>query len=311
MISAALAFSSCKDDEPPRPPKLSFETSTMTVKESDGAIQVKVVLDKAAAEDLTIDYSIGGTAIERNDASGPFLPDYIITSGYQKLEIPKGELEQIIELRLNSDTDLEDEENIVFTIDAVSSQEVEIAGNNIDIKVQQEDGLIVQLSWGNADALYPDVDMDLFIWLPNASGTLVLVPRLYGFSNNSPRTQLLSTTPLEFIFLPAAVTALNDGPIGVSANYYSGTQEPMQFKIEYIKFVNGAPGAPEARSGTYSNGNINPWLESQVWPLLVATFRKSGTDFLDFSDIAVPAAGSRQVSGGTEPVLGLKRFALR
>ena len=62
LVGAALGLSSCKDDEPPVPPKLSFAESAMTVNEDAGVIEVELVLDKPYSRDLNVEYNLGGTA---------------------------------------------------------------------------------------------------------------------------------------------------------------------------------------------------------------------------------------------------------
>ena len=112
MFAVALTISACKDDDPPVPPSVTFEASTRTVKESDGTIEVKVVLDKPAPEDITVTYTIGGTAVEEVAAAGQHATDYAIKSDYKEVKIAKGESEGIIQLDLYSDTDLEEDETI-------------------------------------------------------------------------------------------------------------------------------------------------------------------------------------------------------
>src|SRR5690348_8224666 len=96
LFAVALTIAACKDDDPPVPPTVAFEAKTKTVKESDGTAQVKVVLDKAAPEDITITYSISGSAWEKVAAAGQHNSDYEVTSDYKEVKILKGESEGII-----------------------------------------------------------------------------------------------------------------------------------------------------------------------------------------------------------------------
>jgi hypothetical protein len=105
--SFVFVFTSCDDDEPPAKPKLAFATSEMTVKESDANLQIQVVLDKPANEDITIEYSLSGTAKDDVSAGSTLPTDYVVVSDYLELEIPKGETTGISELELISDTDFE------------------------------------------------------------------------------------------------------------------------------------------------------------------------------------------------------------
>ncbi|MGC3946624.1 MAG: hypothetical protein QM762_19230 [Chryseolinea sp.] len=255
LFAVALTISSCKDDDPPVPPTVAFEAKTRTVKESDGTIQIKVVLDKPAPEDITVTYSFTGTAMEYVAAAGQHASDYEIKSEYKKVKIAKDASEGIIELELYSDTDVEDDETIVLSIDTVEPVEVKATvPDDITITVQQEDGLIVGLVWGETGVTYPDVDMDLILWAPNASGTLVPAYGFLGYAGDYNTNLITTASPnYELFFLPGVV---DDGSYGISANYYAGTKEPMKFKVTYVPIVNGADGTPVVKDGTYTKANI-------------------------------------------------------
>ena len=66
VISLGFGFSSCKEDEPPAKPKLSFANTEITVNEDDGVLEVELVLDKAHSKDLRIEYELGGTASDQD-----------------------------------------------------------------------------------------------------------------------------------------------------------------------------------------------------------------------------------------------------
>ncbi|MEJ1240182.1 Calx-beta domain-containing protein [Chryseolinea sp. T2] len=294
LFAVALTIAACKDDDPPVPPTVAFEAKTKTVKESDGTVQVKVVLDKAAPEDITVTYSLSGTAWEDVAAAGQHNSDYAIASDYKEVKILKGESEGIIELDLYSDTDLEEDETIIFSIDAVEPAEVTpVVPDDITITVQQEDGLFVLLGWGETGVTYPDVDMDLIFWGANTSGALIpAYDQFRGFAGDYPTNLLPSTTPnYEYFFLPGVIS---DGTYGISANYYSGTKEPMKFKVAYATVVNGVQGTPVVKDGEYALANINAWdTETGTEVVLASTFKKAGATFSDFSDITKQATGSR------------------
>lgn len=299
MFGVALTISACKDDDPPAPPSVAFEAKTKTVKESDGTIQVKVVLDKPATEAITVKYSFTGTAVEEVAAAGQHSVDYAITSDYKEVTIAKGESEGIIELDLYSDTDIEEDETITLSIDSVEPVDVKATvPDDITITVQQEDGLVVAIAWGETGVTYPDVDMDLILWAPNTGGALTPVFGYLGYSGDYITNMIESATPnYELFFVPSAVSVVPDGTYGISANYYSGTQEPMKFKVSFVPIVNGVDGTAVVKDGTYTLANINAWAEDGgATPQLAATFKKAGTTFSDFSDITVPATGSRQAT---------------
>ena len=296
----SLIFSSCKDDEPPAKPKLSFASSTMTVKESDENIEIQVVLDKAASEDITIDFSLSGTALDDVTAGTSEPSDYEVVSDYGEVEIKKGETTGIIELDIYSDSDFEDEdETIEISIEDVDSDEIEITRDDeITITVQQEDGLIVLLEWGVGDGEnYTDVDLDLFLWAENSSSVLVRTGYigLSGSNYTSVRGSYLSP---EYFFLPTALA--EDGSFGLSCTYYEGTVEPMNFEVSFIEIINGDDVSTVTKQGTFALANINKWDDDATGtdPVLIVKFKKAGTDFTDFEDIVVPGTGSRIGSSG-------------
>jgi hypothetical protein len=299
LSSFVFVFTSCDDDEPPAKPKLSFATSEITVKESDANLQIQVVLDKAASEDITIEYSLGGTAKD-DIAAGSSLPaDYEVVSDYLELEIPAGETTGVIELDFISDTDFEEDETIEISIEDVDSENIELTRDDeVNITVKQEDGLIVLLQWGiDANPAYTDVDMDLFLWAPNTSGVLVAIQYigLDGTANTNLRSSTLSP---EFFFLPTAIA--EDGPLGISCAYWGGTKEPMDFLVSFIEIVNGDDVATEEKGFAYTLANINEWDNETTGTdlQLLVTFNKAGTDFKDFVALAVPTSGSRMGSSG-------------
>lgn len=305
MFAGALTISACKDDDPPVPPSVAFEASTRTVKESDGTIEVKVVLDKPAPEDITVKYTIGGTAVEEVAAAGQHASDYAISSDYKEVKIAKGATEGIIELELFSDTDLEDDETITLAIASVTPVDVKPAvPDDITITVKQEDGLIVALTWGEEGVAYTDVDMDLILWVTNNAGTLVPNFQFLGYSGDYNTNLVEAFTPrIEYFFFPGVVA---DGTYGISANYYSGTREPMKFTVTYVEVVNGAEAASVDKQGTYTLQNINAWTEENAPQVLLAgTFKKVGSDFTDFSDLTIAATGSR--SGSFDVPSGIQR----
>ena len=285
LLAFCVVFSSCKEDEPFVKPKLSFAVSTLTVNEADDIIEIEVVLDKPAPEDITIDYSLDGTALDKVTSGDSY--DYEILSDYLEIQIDKGETTGIIEIQLYSDLEIEDPELIDIQLEDVDSEKIEITRDDrMKITVEQEDGIVVLLQWGVGEGEnYTDVDMDLFLWAENTSGTLVLT----GLGSTAP-----SFSPPEAIFLPTI--ALEDGTYGLSYNYYEGTVEPMNFEVIFAEFING-DFEPEAQmnifSGSYTLANINPWYTSEVDPLLSQTFKKTGSVYSDFSEITIPASGSR------------------
>jgi len=292
--SLGFVFTSCDDDPPPAKPKMSFAAAEMTVKESDADLEVQIVLDKPASEDVTIEYSIKGTAREKVAAGAAQLPaDYEILSDLEEVEIKKGETTGIIQIDLYSDSDLEqDDETIELSIESIDNDQIEITrDDDMTITVQQEDGLLVFLAWGEEGDNYPDVDMDLFLWAENASAQLG-VTNYRGINDDSYTNWIGGNVP-EYFFLPTAL--VDDGSFGLSCTYYEGTKEPMNFEVTFVEIVNGEEAASVSKTGIYQLDNINKWDDETAGtdPLLIVTFKKTGTDFSEFADITVPDIGSR------------------
>lgn len=307
MVVLGVGLSSCKDDDEPFvKPKLSFSEDNITVNEADGTIEIEVKLDKPYSEDIVIDYSLDGTAIDKVSAGTSSPYDYEVLSEAGEIEIKKGETSGKIEIQLYSDSDIEENETIEISIEDVSNENIEVTRDDeIKITVEQEDGLIIALEWGVGEGEnYTDVDMDLFLWATNENSQLVPTNYL-GYSGNFVTNLRTSYTSPEFIFLPTV--AFNDGTYGISCNYYEGSEDPMNFKVTFIELVNGAEAASVERAAFYTESNINPWDDETngMDLVLAATFKKSGTDFTDFSDISTIGPGSR-VGGGKIPN-GLKR----
>lgn len=299
LLTSCLVLFSCKEDEPFVKPNLSFALKTLTVNEADDIIEIEVILDKAFSEDITIDYSLSGSAVEKVVAGTTSSYDYEITSEYLEVEILKGETVGKIEIQLYSDLGIESDEIIDIQIESVDSEQIEITRDDrLQITVKQEDGMVVVLEWGvGASPAYTDVDMDMFFWAPSTTtGELVI-------------TNISGTTPSfsspEDIFLPNAI--LVDGTYGLSYNYYQGTKEPMNFKVTFAELLNGTFEPAANRNifnSSYNLANINAWDEDGApSPVLAQTFKKTGATYSDFSAITVEATGSRSNSTNQIPAM--------
>lgn len=139
MLSVALlaalvfGFSSCKEDEPAVPPKLSFSSATMTVTEGDGVIEVPLNLDKPYGKKLTIEYTLGGTAKDQ-DAVGTADADYKVVGDHGVVVIESGTTSGVIKLELYDDAIFEADETIEISILDTNTSDVEI-GDNDDIEI--------------------------------------------------------------------------------------------------------------------------------------------------------------------------------
>jgi hypothetical protein len=294
VIVLSIGLSSCGSDddkEPEAKAQLPFTVTEKTVNEADGTVEFEVSLDKPAAEDFTIEYEWSGTAYEKttpHPTTGAY--DYEILGGSAgELEIPEGETTGTIEIKFYSDRALEDPETINLSIEDIDTELVEISRDDeLDITLEQEDGLIVVLQWSET---YTDVDMDLFLWIQNAEDEFELT----NVSSQQP-----DFTSPEAFFVPTAI--MSDGVYGISANYFEGTENPMEFLLSYVEFKDGAEQTPVEREGSYTLANINPWFVNETTPpqnlQVEFTFEKSGSTFSNFSEITVPAEYSRIRTSG-------------
>lgn len=141
LMGLGLAFSSCKEDDPPAKPKLSFEKSTMTVNEDKGTVEVAVLLDKPYSKDLRIEYDLSGTAKDQASV-GTADADYEDT-GDGVVKINSGETEGTIELEIYNDALFEDDETIVISITDTNTDEIELTEDReITITIKSDDAQV-------------------------------------------------------------------------------------------------------------------------------------------------------------------------
>jgi len=143
VIAMVVGFSSCKDDDPPVKPKLSFLQATLTVDESEGVIEAKLVLDKAHGKDLNVEYTLGGTASDQ-DAVGTANADYEVVGDHGLIVIPAGETSGAIGIEIYNDTGFEPNETIEISILDVNTGDVEItAENEMEITITNDDAQLI------------------------------------------------------------------------------------------------------------------------------------------------------------------------
>jgi len=285
-FATSITLSSCggDDEEPKR--MLSFTDKTLEAKESDGTIEVEVKLDKPATKDLTIQYNLSGTAVEKSTVDPNEKPYDYEDLNEGEIKIKKGESAGVIEFDLYSDPFLDPTETIEIKFASVDDNRIEFSTTEVfEITLAQEDGLLIGLEWGvGIGENYTDVDMDLILWAQDETAKLVLT--------DLQSAEIGFESP-EGFFLPTVF--LQDGSYGLSCIYYSGSADPMNFKVTFIEIVNEKYASVTSKLATYTKNNINgTWdKENGAEPLLALTFKKSGGDFHDFSDIIVSTSGSR------------------
>lgn len=192
IIGLTLGFSSCKEDEPPATPKLSFAESTMAVTEDDaGVIKVELVLDRAYSRDLTISYTLGGTASDQ-DAVGTAAADYEVVGDHGEVIIESGETSGFIELEIYADGGFEADETIEISITDVDSDDVEITGDDeIEITITNDDEQVEvsfassTLTVNEADGGQAFVEVTVNLDQPAPAGGLTLNYSLEGTALDS------------------------------------------------------------------------------------------------------------------------------
>lgn len=270
----------------------NFTATTATVNEVDGIeglFEVAVQLDKTATSNVTIEYTLAGTALDSTFAFAEGIPasyyDYYINGVTGQVVVPAGQSTANIEIQLYSDFRYENDETIEITLTGSTAAQIGTS-NKMTITVKQQDGKVIALVW---DEAHTNVDMDMFLWIGEDLTTL----------DGVIATAIVPSTTVrqEIIFIPKAFTdGITEAAFGLSYVYYSGTANPMNFEAHFVDFAAGALEAEATRdiyAASYTLDNINAWDETEINPAIVQTFRVVNGEYVDITDITVPASGSR------------------
>jgi hypothetical protein len=273
-----------KDDDPK--PAITFASSSITVNEDDGVIEIPVTLDAVVAENLTIQFTLGGDAVDSitskaSEETNQYIPaDYAIrgtTPG--SITIKKNSSSGVIRVGIYTDFYFEGDEPFTITLNEASGVDIGTNGT-ITVNIQQQDGLVAELHW---DEAYTDVDMDMFLWLNDGTDRGIVALSAYS-SFDAP----------EQIFIPAII---NDAfSFEMTYVYYAGTASPMNFSVIFAEVIDGVLESSanfQEFAGAYTTANINAWETLSDVTLTEQTFDKEGGVFTNFSQITVPASSSR------------------
>ena len=271
-------------------PKASFKTTALTIVESDNIdfLEIEVILDNPAAQEVTVEFEITHAAGHALDAlygieeeiSSQYY-DYYVEGDEQSVVIAQGANSGKVQLQILSDFVFEDDETIELTLSAATGAEISATNKTMTITLQQEDGRIIALVWDNA---YTDVDMDLILWAGEEASELEFT----AISANPSVTQ-----KLEILFIPEAIQS---AAFGLSYTYYAGTAAPMNFEAQFIDFADGTAEAEanyDIYPGSYTLANINKWEGLDDLVHVEQTFEKEEGDYVNVSTITIPASGSR------------------
>src|SRR5688572_27012995 len=150
-----IGLSSCKDDEPFVKPNLTVSNATLSVAEGAGTVQVEFVLDRGAPGDITIEYSLGGTAISP--------ADYTIVGKEGEVGIASGGTSAIVEIQIVSDAIYEGNETIEISIEDVSSADVVITNDDETEVTITDDDPQIQLSMAVAAVTKNEDDEEVVV----------------------------------------------------------------------------------------------------------------------------------------------------
>jgi hypothetical protein len=137
---------SCKDDDPPAKPKLSFADPAMNVNEGAGTIEVELILDKPHSADLRIEYTLGGTALDQ-DAVGTANADYRILGQHGVVRIEQGETSGFIEIEIIQDNNFEPDETIEISIFDINTDAVELTEDDKTIVTIKNDDAAIDVAF--------------------------------------------------------------------------------------------------------------------------------------------------------------------
>jgi len=318
LISGAWFIMGCGDDEDPIS-AISFEKASEETSESDGGItsfhpdltesgvgkeiKVNVKLDRAAAGTIVLSYTVGGSALKRNNLSQDQYSDFALNGATakdtEKLIIESGATEAVITLTIYEDFEFEidDDDNLFETITLTLNQIVSGPGSiaetnkTYELKINEDD-LLVVLLWDTNPATTntferDEADLDLFAWL---EGDIVNASDAEGQT-------------VEGLFIPAGFP---DGTYGFSYTYYEGTANTVDIYPSFFGNINGRfyayPQEAVTSRARYTLANINKYNESNAPdPAVVQTIIKTKTSFGSPSTITVPTTGSR-IGGDYKPL---------
>jgi hypothetical protein len=273
--------------------ELTMATATVDINEEDGELIVEVTLSQAAVQEITLNYTLTGTALDTVFAATQepepipvqYWDYYIDTENSGQLVIPQGATKGEISVQILTDFQFEDPETIVITLDNATG--ATIGTNKVTtINVEQQNGKIIALVWDDA---YTDVDMDMFLWIGDDVSDL-----FFAASSTNPSV----TERVEALIIPDNIDGV---AFGTSYTYYEGTADPMEFEAHFADFVDGTVEPLPDRDvypGIYTVANINRWDEDgAAAPAIVQTFEKNAGVFENVTDpIVAPATGSRTVT---------------
>ncbi len=304
-----LMLSACKDEELPKSQidfdHVPYNGGQHVVTESSGEMssfhpslypdgvgvqyEVKLILDRPVAETTVLRFSAIGTATRGTLTE---FGDYALEPEGNMLTINKGEQSASFMFTVFEDYELDYSEyvnqlylveGVTITLEEVVSGTGVIGKNKTFTLLILEDDPIIYLSWDPLDDLGfdpGDVDMDLILWY------------------NGEQVASSASTGIEFegLYFPAG---LEDGQIGMSYTYYSGTSNNLEFYVDVLNPGGKLNGTDNIKSfvGIYTTSNINKYDESGMTPHITQTMDKKGLNYLNLTELMINTQGSRVAQG--------------
>lgn len=154
VLFVSLMIISCKKDSDESIPSASLSETAKTVSEGDGTVSLTVSLSAAYSTDVTLTYSIGGTAVLNGDYET--VTDSTIT-------IAAGNKTATVEFNIFDDAVAESDKTIELTLS--SSSDINFTNASSVITIQDNDetnkneGLRADLTWDAGDI----VNMNLYV----------------------------------------------------------------------------------------------------------------------------------------------------
>jgi hypothetical protein len=315
-------FSACDKDENPIPKSaVRFEKTEEIFTESNGSlvsfhpfyfasstgrqVEVKVVLDKPAAENAIIKYTLGGTA---SKGSTSFVGDYDIKDTPGTIAILKGETDGKIVLTLYEDIYFqsnggrienpdEDEngpyETVIITITEVDGPIAISEQDELTVKIYEDD-TIIKLDWTATGA--DSVDMDLTVWFGGKIVAQAINPTISATESG------------EGVYIPAGFP---DGEYSLGYTYAKGKSNDLPFSVAMSNYFGtltfgGTIASELLFTGHYTLDNINTWNDANDPNYkgalkVVQTMTKTGFNYT-LTDIEEVSGSSRQRTNSASSV---------
>ena len=221
IIMIGLVFESCKTDPTP----VGFVTVEDSGEEGSDADAI-ITLGESVFDDVTIEYSIGGTVAPN---------DYYMASSINEVTIPAGESNANISFTITEDSNYDGPESEILEISItgfVGSEDV-VFGDDLDYTYTiMENDTEIKLTWVPSEGVADDVDLDLYVY----------------HENDLDNTHTSSSASDEDLVLDQSTPT---GKYYVVVHYFSGLFSATGDKsVEYTMTISRPDGTSESHSNT-------------------------------------------------------------